>query len=122
MKVTRGEHYGESYRYAGIHQALRLAPRWSMWVELERATAASLDDDGNVVPPETSTQGVLITTHDVGEGKTASARLVRRGSDTNVYAAYRQRLRRGMDLLVVLGDPNAEKWVSRLAVKAIWCL
>jgi hypothetical protein len=122
MKVTRGEHYGEGYRYAGIHQALRLAPRWSMWVELERATAASLDDEGNVVPPETSTQGVLITTYDVGDGKTASARVVRRGADTNAYAAYRQRLRRGMDLLVVVGDPNAEQWVNRLAIKAIWCL
>lgn len=65
---------------------------------------------------------MLTTTYDVTEEKTISARLVRADSDTNVYAAYRQRVRKGMDLLVVVGEPNADKSVSRLAVKAIWCL
>jgi hypothetical protein len=64
---------------------------------------------------------VLTTSYDLTDEKTVSARLVRRAAATNVYAAYRQRVRRGMDLLVVVGDPNAEEWVSRLAVKAIWC-
>ena len=64
---------------------------------------------------------VLTNTYDITDEKTVSARLVRRGASTNAYAAYRQRLRRGTDLLIVVGDPNAEEWVSRLAVKAIWC-
>jgi hypothetical protein len=117
-----GEHYNEGYRFASISQAFRLAPRWSLRVELERVTAASLDDEGNVVPAETASLGILQTTYDIGDGKTASARVVRHGTDTNAYAAYRQRLRRGMDLLVVVGDPNAKSWVNRLAIKAIWCL
>jgi len=31
-------------------------------------------------------------------------------------------VRKGVDVLVVVGDPNADEWVSRLAVKAMWCL
>ncbi len=74
------------------------------------------------MPPERFRQLVLTSTYDVSEERSVSARLVRSGSNTNAYAAYRQRVRSGMDLLVVVGDPNADEWVSRLAVKAIWCL
>jgi hypothetical protein len=65
---------------------------------------------------------VLTTTYDITDERTVSARLVRGDGNTNVYAAYRQRVRRGTDILVLVGDPNADEWVSRLAVKAIWCL
>ena len=116
-----GERYGAPYRYQRVIQAFHPTQRWSAELRAERVYAADLDDDGNIIPPEWSRQLVLTTTYDIGEERTASARLVRRGSDTNVYGAYRQRVRRGMDLLVVAGDPNADEWVSRLAVKAIWC-
>ena len=76
---------------------------------------------GIFVPAELSRQLVLTTTYDLTDERTASARLVCSDSNTNVYAAYRQRVRRGMDLLIVVGDPNADQWVSRLAVKAMWC-
>lgn len=89
---------------------------------LERVYQASLDEEGAVQPSEWSRQAVLTTTYDITDEKTVSARLVRRGSDTNAYAAYRQRTRKGMDILVLAGDPNASEWVSRIAVKVIWCL
>jgi hypothetical protein len=117
-----GERYGEPYRYHRLVQAFRPGERWSAELRAERAYAADLDDEGNVVPPEWSRQLVLTTTYDISEERSASGRLVRTEAGTNAYAAYRQRVRRGMDLLVVVGDPNAEEWVSRLAVKAIWCL
>jgi hypothetical protein len=47
--------------------------------------------------------------------------MVVRDGSTNFYLSYRQRVRKGMDLLLVAGDPNADEWVSRLAVKALWC-
>ncbi len=65
---------------------------------------------------------MLATNYDITDEKTISARLVRTGSDTNAYAAYRQRTRKGVDILVLAGDPNASEWVSRLAMKVIWCL
>ncbi len=121
MRVSWGERYAEPYRYQSISQAFRPAERWSAELSYERAHAAYFDDDGIFVPAELARQLVFTTTYDISQERTASARLVRSGSNTNVYAAYRQRVRRGMDLLIVVGDPNAEQWVSRLAVKAMWC-
>ena len=119
---TWGERYGQPYRYQGLSQGFRPGERWSAALSLERSYSPELDDAGNVIPPELSRQLVLTTSYDLSEEKTLSARLVRRASDTNFYVAYRQRVRKGMDLLMVAGDPNADKWVSRLAAKAMWCL
>jgi len=121
LEAQAGERYGEPYRYAGIRQGFRLFPKLAAQVCLERVYAAGLDDEGQLILPEWSRQAVLACTYDISEERSASARLVRRGDTTNAYAAYRQRVRKGLDLLVVLGDPNAQEWVSRLAVKAIWC-
>jgi hypothetical protein len=119
--ITWGERFGERYRYQSVSQAFRLNQRWSAKLTAERVFAAWLDFEGNVIPPDWYRQVVLTSAYDVSDERTISARLVRSASDTNVYAAYRQRLRRGADLLVVVGDPNAPEWVSRVAVKAIWC-
>ncbi|UCC67212.1 MAG: carbohydrate binding family 9 domain-containing protein, partial [Armatimonadota bacterium] len=121
IDVDWGERYGEPYYYQSLVQTFHPIQRCSAELRAERVYAADLDDDRNVIPPEWSRQVVLTTTYDVTQEKTVSARLVRRGSNSNVYAAYRQRVRKGMDLLIVAGDPNADEWVSRLAVKAIWC-
>ncbi len=117
-----GERYGEPYWYSGLGQAFRPTDRWSAQLDIGVLHAADLDEDGNVVPPDTSSQLVLTATHDITEERSVSARLVHSSGDTNFYTAYRQRVRKGMDLLIVVGDPNADEWVSRLAVKAIWCL
>jgi hypothetical protein len=116
-----GERYGEPYRYQRIIQAFRPGRRWSAELTAERVYAAGLDGEGNVVAPEWFRQLVLTNTYDITDERTVSARLVRGEAGTNAYAAYRQRLRQGTDILVVVGDPNAAEWVSRLAVKAIWC-
>ena len=117
-----GQRYGERYEFQSISQAFRLAEQWSGEFSLERVYVASLADDGSVLPPERSRQLVLTTTYDLSEERSASARLVSSSGNTNAYAAYRQRVRKGVDVLVVVGDPNADEWVSRLAVKAMWCL
>jgi len=117
-----GKRLGEDYRLVRFNQAFRPSRRWATEASLERAVAASWDDEGNVLPPEGFTQVVWTTAYDISPERTLSGRLVRSGDDTNVYFAYRQRVREGMDLLIVVGDPNAPESVSRLAVKAIWCL
>jgi hypothetical protein len=119
--ITWGERYGESYQYQSVSQALPLGPRCSAKLSLERVYAAYLDGEGAVVPPDWFRQLVLTTTYDIDPDRSVTARLVGSSGNTNAYAAYRQRVRRGMDLLVVVGDPNAAEWVSRLAIKAIWC-
>jgi hypothetical protein len=121
VSCSWGERYREPYRYLWASQAVRPTNRWSSKLTWEHVCVASLDGEGRVIPPESYRQVVLTNTYDIADDRSVSARLVRSGGDTNVYAAYRQRVRRGMDLLVVAGDPNATEWVSRMAVKAIWC-
>jgi hypothetical protein len=64
---------------------------------------------------------VLTHSYDLSDERTLSGRMVMRDGNTNFYLAYRQRVRKGTDVLIVVGDPNADEWVSRLAVKAMWC-
>ena len=122
VRLNWGERYGETYRYQSLAQTFHPTEKWSAALGLERVYQASLDEEGAVQPSEWFRQGVLTTTYDITDEKTVSARLVRSRSDTNAYAAYRQRTRKGMDILVLAGDPNASQWVSRVAVKVIWCL
>jgi len=121
VDFTVGERYTHPYRYISINQSFHPSEKWSGQLRWERAYAADLDDEGNVVPAEVARQVVLTATYDITDERSVSARLVQSSGNTNAYAAYRQRVRKGMDLLVVVGDPNADEWVSRLAVKAIWC-
>jgi len=122
LDLTAGERYAYPYRYMSISQAFHPSEKWSGELRWERAYAADLDDDGNVIAPEVEHQLVLTATYDITDERGVSARLVQSSGDTNFYASYRQRVRKGTDMLIVVGDPNADEWVSRLAVKAIWCL
>ncbi|MBL8047674.1 MAG: hypothetical protein JNJ45_03230 [Chthonomonas sp.] len=49
--------------------------------------------------------------------RSLSARLVRNGTQTNSYLAYREAGFAGSEIYVILGDPNAPSFRSRLAVK-----
>jgi len=118
-----GEKLGFPSRYASVSQCFRISQRWSGEARLERNHSAELDEDDEsiIIPPETKRQVVLTATYDISPERSLSSRLVCRTEGTNFYMAYRQRVRKGTDMLIVVGDPNADKWVSRLAVKAMWC-
>ena len=121
--VDWGEKLGFPSQYQSLSQAFRITDRWYGEIRLERARSAELDeDDGEtIIPPDTRRQVVLTHSYDLSDERTLSGRMVIRDGDTNFYLAYRQRVRKGTDVLIVVGDPNADEWVSRLAVKAMWC-
>jgi hypothetical protein len=118
-----GDHLGYHDQYQSLAQAFRITDRWYGEIRLERAHSAELDeeDEDIIIPPETRRQLVLTHSYDLSDERTVSGRMVMRDGNTNFYLAYRQRVRKGTDLLIVVGDPNADEWVSRLAVKAMWC-
>ncbi|MEJ5171140.1 MAG: DUF5916 domain-containing protein, partial [Fimbriimonadales bacterium] len=62
-------------------------------------------------------QTILSATWDLGNDRSLSGRLVRSNGDTNAYLAFRQSGNRGTEYFVVLGDPNASSFQSRLVVK-----
>jgi hypothetical protein len=67
-------------------------------------------------------QTVLTTTYDLTTEKCVSARMIFQDGGLNVFATYRQVVRRGMDAYVLLGDPNPEQtgFTKRVALKLIW--
>jgi len=120
--MTWWEVLGYSSEYQQTHQAFRISDRWYGEIRLERSRSAEFADDGEtVLPPDTKRQMILTHSYDLSDERTVSGRMVMRDGNTNFYLAYRQRVRKGTDVLIVVGDPNADEWVSRLAVKAMWC-
>ena len=57
---------------------------------------------------------------DLTDEKSLGSRLLTGDLGTNFYMSYRQAVRAGTDLFVILGDPNADHTESRLAVKTKW--
>jgi hypothetical protein len=112
--LTIGRRQGGDYRYASLSQGFRLSERWAIqtggsWVSHDAPTGHYADRlltlSGNCeFDPEHS----------------VSLRLVDSTRGSNAYLAYRQKVRKGMDLYVILGDPNADETTERVAAKSVW--
>jgi hypothetical protein len=68
---------------------------------------------------ERETQTVATITYELSAERSLSGRWIGRDGFSNVSLAYRQAVRRGMDIYVIYGDPNADETVRRLALKLI---
>ena len=62
-------------------------------------------------------QTILSANYELNVDESVSARLVRRGSDTNVYASFRRSGNRGAEYYVILGDPNARTFRASVILK-----
>ena len=118
LSATVGRRQGGRYRYFSLSQGAEIAPGWT----------ASLAAEGSILSAPaahaaTTTQVVLTTTYQLTPEKSLAARVVHRdGEGLNIFASYGQRMRRGMDVFVLLGDPDPEtrNLGSRLAAKLLW--
>jgi hypothetical protein len=112
--ATVGVRTGADYRYADVSQGFRLSERLALqgsasWLRLAAPTWHYSDR-----------QVVLTATYDLDPEHGLSARLVDNSAGSNVYLSYRQKVRKGMDLYVIVGDPNAAETTDRVATKAVW--
>ena len=57
--------------------------------------------------------------YDLTTERAVSGRIVRTEDGINGYATFQQVVRRGVDLFLIVGDPNAETWTRRVALKAV---
>ena len=62
-------------------------------------------------------QTILSANYELNVDESVSARLVRRGSDTNFYASFRRSGNRGAEYYVILGDPNAQTFRASVVLK-----
>lgn len=69
---------------------------------------------------ENREQFILTVGWEFDQLRALSARIVREDNDVNWYVAYRSAGGVGQDLYVIIGDPNAERFTQRLALKWVW--
>ena len=122
LSVRIGEQNGGRSLYALLTQAYELAPRLRLRLELE-----SLDIDYPSDPTDRARQLIFTLNYEIDPERALGGRLVLNrlefGGETettrNFYLTYLQRVRRGFDLYVIYGLPNASRAQNRLAVKII---
>jgi hypothetical protein len=68
----------------------------------------------------TTGQSIMTSAYQLSPLDLVSSRVVWSGTDTNAYLSYRRTGSTGLDLFLILGDPNAAKTTSRIALKAVW--
>ncbi len=122
LTLRFGEQNGGRSLYALLTQAYELAPRFRLRLELE-----SLDIDYPSDPTDRARQLIFTLNYEIDPERAIGGRLVLNrlefGGETettrNFYLTYLQRVRRGFDLYIIYGLPNASRTQNRLAVKII---
>lgn len=66
-----------------------------------------------------SHQLVAGLTYDIDPEHTIAGRLVSQAGHSNLYMSYKQRVRDGMDVYVIFGEPNAESTKNVVLVKLL---
>jgi hypothetical protein len=112
-----GKRQGGDYSYYSLDQGLRPIERLSL-----RLSAAY----SHLTAPAESAgheyQTVLTASYDITPEKCIAARGIWREAGLTAYASYRQVVRRGMDIYVIVGDPDPGRtgFAERVALKLIW--
>ncbi len=115
IECSIGKQVGGDYIYLCLEQGIRLSDRLStqLWTEYARIDEPSVEAG-------TFRQTVVSANYDISPEKGIVGRLIRRSGKSNVYFAYRQRVRAGMDAYLIYGDPNAEETNDTFLLKLIW--
>ncbi|GIV16207.1 MAG: hypothetical protein KatS3mg022_1642 [Armatimonadota bacterium] len=71
---------------------------------------------------ENHDQYILTIGWEFDELRALSARLVHQDGNVNWYLAYRSAGGVGQDLYIIIGDPNAERFTERIALKWVWAM
>jgi len=112
--VEAGRRLGGASFFTFARQGLKLSDSLALDLRVEYLRMTS------PIAPEESHQVVITGAYDLSNERTISGRLVEQDANLNVYFTYRQAVRRGMDAYVIVGDPNAERFDARIAIKTVW--
>lgn len=110
-----GRQAGADYQRLSLSQGFRPTEKLGFALSYEQRL---MDYDDGLT--EKTDQLIATFNYDLTSEKTISGRLVKQDSNFNAYLAYRQSPRKGMDLFVIFGDPNAETFQPNLIIKAVW--
>lgn len=123
LYAITGEQNGGRSFYIALNQKLELAPRLRLGIDLEQLHIDypdTPDDDRSrqaiitlnyEITPERAIGGRLVVNRIESGGEVSTTR--------NFYLTYLQRVRRGFDLYVIYGLPNASRTQNRFAIKIV---
>jgi hypothetical protein len=116
VRLRFGRQAGGDYRFLSVGQGFKISEPLSFRLSAE---LLRLNFDDPAQKDDRQDQIVLTGLYDLSAERGISLRAIRRTSGFNFYAAYRQELRRGADVFFIIGDPNADKFRARLALKMV---
>jgi hypothetical protein len=119
LSLLKGIRLGGDYTYASITQGFH--PTDGLCLRLG-AEYSRLTDPAPA--PFHGYQTVLTASYDLTPEHCLAARAIWRDAGFSAYATYRQVVRTGTDIYVILGDPDPTNtgFTTRLALKLIWTL
>ncbi len=114
LELAFGKQAGGNYSYYSIGQRLPISERLSIDGSYEHSRIA-------VPSPRAYSSDRFITTlsYDFDPERTLAGRLISREGETNLYLAFRQRVRTGLDAYAIYGDPNAETTRDTFMLKLV---
>jgi hypothetical protein len=107
--VETGERASEPSNFLSAYAQFRILPQVDLNAEQSISRFRGTDQ-----------LTVVGLSYQISPTRSLSGRLVSRNGDTNGYLAYRDAGAKGMETFVILGDPNAETWRTRIALKFVW--
>lgn len=114
--IRWGRQDGADYLYYSAGQGFKVSDKLRFHVGHEFRESDYPDD----AEDERIRRSTVTMNYDFTDEKTLGGRLLSGDLGTNFFVSYRQAVRAGTDLFVILGDPNADHTQSRLAVKTKW--
>jgi hypothetical protein len=115
LNVRTGRLAGGDYLFASVSKGFKFGERFSTAVSAEKLSLKNPTEG----PSLDTFQGVLSGVYDITAERGVLFRLVANDHGFNGYAAYRQELRKGMDIFLILGDPNSFTFHPRIGLKVV---
>lgn len=123
VMVSFGREAGGDSLFWRISQGIPFTSRLRLKVEYERSQI--LYDDP-LTPDRNLHQFIATVNYDIDAERSIGGRYIGRGSQfgnfgeiNTFYLTYRQQVRRGTDIFLIFGDPNASSTQTRFAVKVM---
>jgi hypothetical protein len=111
FSLNRGRQAGRAYAFVGPHATFRILRRLDIGYG-----GAVQEFDG------TTQQHIVSANYEVSPTRSVGGRLVTEDGRTNWYLSYRHSGGKGAETFVMLGDPNANVFASRVRVKMVFAL
>jgi hypothetical protein len=123
LYALTGEQNGGRSLYLTLEQKLELAPRLRLGIQLEQLHI----DYPDTPDDDRSRQAIITLNYEITPERVLGGRWVvnriESGGEVstthNFYLTYMQRVRRGLDIYLIYGLPNANRTQNRLAIKFV---